>query len=250
MPAALYRLLRSTSVNPPDPLIITTPSTFQTSRQIAEYLLCVDCEDRFRRNGEDWVLRHCYRGKQKFLLRDLVLKDELLNDGAAGKIYATKSISDIDSSALTYFAASVVWRAAAHNWQFLRHIPGNPISLGPYEEPIRKYLLGDGAFPHSAAMLVWISAYDRPSRAVTPPQSNRIWNCHVHAFDIPGVRFNLFVGRTLPPVVRLMCVLNGPDRPVLVSHAPDDILATNISRLSQTTRLSAALQREGKFAWR
>ena len=248
-PAALYRLLRSTTVTPRDPLVITTRSTFQTSRQVSEHLLCVDCEDKFRRSGEEWVLRHCYRGGQRFALRDLVLKAELLDDGPVARMYSTKSNLNIDSGALTFFAASVLWRAAAHTWQFLRGVPGNPIRLGPYQESLRKYLLGQEPFPRSAAMWVWVSRYDKPSRAVTTPHSGRVWNCYRHTFDIPGIRFDLFVGRTLPQFIRLMCVMNGPDRPILVSDAPDDILATQLTQFQQTTQLSKALQRKGKWSW-
>jgi hypothetical protein len=249
MPAALYRLLRSKTVNPRDPLAITTRSTFQTSRQVSEYLLCVDCEDKFRRNGEEWVLRHCYREGEGFALRELMLKGQLLGDGPVAKFYSTKSNLHIDSGALTFFAASIFWRAAARDWQFLKSVPGNPIALGPYQESLRKYLLGQTSFPHSAAMWVWVSSYDKPSRVVTTPHSGRILNCHAHSFDIPGMRFDLFLGRRLPEFVRLLCVVNDPDRPILVSDAPDNILATQLDQFRQTTQLSKALQKKGKWSW-
>ena len=249
MPAALFRLLLSTTVTPRDPLLITPSTTFTTSRQVSDYLLCVDCEDKFRTSGEDWVLRHCYRGGKKFLLRDFVLKAKLLDDGAGATIYSARSNPDINCSALTFFAASVFWRAAVHKWKFPGSVPEDPIALGPYQELLRNYLLGEEQFPQSAAMWVWISRYDKPSRCVTTPHSSRIWNCHVHTFDIPGIQFNLFIGQTIPKDVRLLCVMNGPDRPILVSEAPDDVIATQMSKISQTTRLSKALQKKGKWSW-
>lgn len=249
MPAALYRLLRSKTVNPRDPLTIDTRSTFQTSRQVSEYLLCVGCEDRFRKNGEEWVLRHCYREGEGFALRDLVLKGELLDDGPAGKFYSTRSNVHTDSGALTFFATSIFWRAAAHKWKSLGSVADNPIALGPYQESLRKYLLGQASFPNSVAMLVWVSSYDKPSRVVTTPHSGRIVNCHTHSFDIPGMRFDLFLGRTLPEFVRLLCIVNGPDRPILVSDAPDNILATQLGQIQKTTQLSKTLQRRGKWSW-
>ncbi len=249
MPAALFRLLRSRTVTPRDPLVISARSTFQTSRQVSEHLLCVDCEDRLRRGGENWVLRHCYRGGGRFLLREQVVRSRLLDDGPVGRIYSSKSNPNIDSGALTFFAASIFWRAAAHAWQIPGRMRGSLIDLGPYQESLGKYLLGQEPFPGSAAMWVWISLYDKPSRAVTTPDSSRICNCHAHTFDIPGIRFSLFVGRTLPQFVRLMCVAGGPDGPIVASYAPDDILATQVSQISQTTRLSKALQRKGKWSW-
>jgi hypothetical protein len=89
----------------------------------------------------------------------------------------------------------------------------------------------------------------RPSRVVTTPHSTRFWNCHVHVFDIPGIRFTLFFGRSLPGHVQLLCASSGPDQPILVSDAPHDILASDIAKLSKTTRLSRTLQRKGKWSW-
>jgi hypothetical protein len=248
LPAALFRLLRSTTVTPRDPLLITRHSTFQTSRQVAEYLLCVDCEARIRRGGEDWVLAHCYRGAGKFALRDLVLKAKLLDDGAAARIYSSKSNPDIDVASLAFFAASVFWRGAARTWRFQGH-ELERIALGRYQESFRRYLLGLEPLPNSAAMLVWVSHCDKPSRAVTMPQTHRVDDCHVHSFDIPGIRFDLFVGREVPSFVRLLCVVNGPERPILLSEAPDDILATQVGQVSRTTRLSKKLQAKGKWSW-
>ncbi len=249
VPAGFFRLLRSTSITPRDPLLITPSTTFTTSRQISGHLLCVKCEDRFRTNGEDWVLRHCYRIGEGFKLRELVLDAELVDDGEVAKIYSGKSNPHIDCDALVFFAARVFWRAAVHQW----HLPGsNPepsVRLGPYEDLLREYLLGSTQFPKTAAVWVWVSQAARPSRAVTFPHSCRIWDCHAHTFDVPGIRFDLFVGRTIPQFVRLMCALNGLDRPILMSGAPDDVLATRLARLSQTTRLSMALKGRGKWSW-
>jgi hypothetical protein len=245
MPAALYRLLRSTTVTPRDPLIVTPRATFTTSREVSAHLLCVDCEDRFRVHGEDWVLRQCYRIGEGFKLRDSVLKGKLLDEGPVAKIYSTTSNPDIEANILTYFGASIISRAAVHPWS----LPGLPLDLGPYLELLRKYLLGEEQFPHAAAIHVWVSNYDKPSRCLTSPHSTRIWGCHAHSFDIPGMRFDLLIGRSLPSHVRLLCLLNGPDCPILVSNAPDDILATDMAKASMTTKLSKTLQKMGKGSW-
>jgi hypothetical protein len=195
------------------------------------------------------VLKHCYRGGDNFLLREFILKAEMLDDGVLGKIYSAKSNPQIDSGALAFFAASVFWRAAVHHWRYLRLAPISRIVLGPYQEQLRKFLLGEQRFPDSVGIWVWVSSYDQPSRAITTPHSMRYWDCHVHSFDIPGIRFMMIVGRALPDFVRLMCILNGRDQPILVSDAPDDILSTKLNELSRSTRLSDVLQKKGKWSW-
>jgi hypothetical protein len=249
MPAGFYRLLRSRSLTPRDPLLITPSATFTTSRQVSDYLCCVGCEDRFRTGGEDWVLQHCYRAGEGFILRDLVLNAALLDDGATVTIYSAKSNPRINRGALAFFAASVVWRAAVHEWQLPGPVQEDPVALGPYQELLRKYLLGEEQFPQSAAIWVWVSRSNEPSRAFTLPQSSRIWNCHSHTFYVPGIQLTLLLGQAIPRDVRLLCVLNGPDGPILVSDAPDDTLATQVSYISQKTRLSKTLQSKGKWSW-
>lgn len=249
LPAALYRLLISTTVNPPHPLVVTPTVTFTTSRQVSDYLLCVDCEERFRVGGEECALRNCYRIGEGFRLRDLALRCELLDDGLMGRIYSCKTNTEIEVEKLAYFAASVFWRAAVHRWHQPTLKPKVPIELGPHQELLRQYLLGNTPFPNTMAVWLWLSQADPPSRVVTVPHSYRMWSCHIHCFDIPGMRFTLPVSRTLPDWVRLMCIVNGPDRPILISDAPDDILRADIDKLSKTSRLSRALARQGKWSW-
>ena len=249
IPAGFYRLLRSTTIEPADPLLISPKSTFTTSIQISEHLLCGECEERFRAGGEDWAIRNCYRVGEGFRLHELTLSCTLLEDGELAKFYSAKSNLEIDCAKLAYFAASVFWRASAHAWKFPTINPAIPIALGPYEDKFRTYLLGSSRFPDNAAIWVWISQAEKPSRAITFPSSYRLWECHVHTFDIPGVRFELFLGKTMLEFIKLMCVLKGPDQPILVSDVPDDVLATQVNRLSQTTRLARSLTKRGKWSW-
>jgi hypothetical protein len=102
MPAALFRLLRSKTATPRDPLLITPSVTLTTSRQVSDYLLCVECENKFQAGGEVWILSHCFRGEENFKLRDLVLNAKLLDDGVAGKLYSTKSNPEIDTDAIVF----------------------------------------------------------------------------------------------------------------------------------------------------
>jgi hypothetical protein len=247
LPAALYRLLRSQTVKPSDPLLITEKVTLTSSRQPSAYLLCVQCEDCIRTGGEEWMMQRCYRGGTKFLLRDSVLGCQLLDDGKMGRLYSVKGTPDVSVEHLTFFAASVCWRASVHSWRLGPRT--ERIFLGPYQEPLRRYLLGQEPFPQHAAMWVWVSNYDKPSRAISFPHSLRTWDCYAHSFDIPGVRFMMFVGKVLPEIAHRLCILRGTEKIILVSSAPDDILATDVAKISQTSRVSPKLLSQGKWSW-
>jgi len=247
MPAGLYRGLRSRTT--PHPLIITSKATFTSSRQVKEYLLCVECEERFRTHGENWVQEHCFKREPEFKLRDLLLECQPVSKGPLATFYAGSSNSRIDSERLTYFAASVFWRASVHEWNLPVIGRKAPINLGPCESLFQNYLSGRSLFPQSAALWTWVSRAQIPSRVVDIPHTRHLWNCEVHSFNIPGIRFDLFVGRELPSFVRAMCTLNGPDRPILLSDVPDMVLASHVEQMSTTTRLSKGLTSLGNWRW-
>jgi hypothetical protein len=74
IPAAVYRLLRSSiSVNP-NPVFITSQGAVQTSRQAKTYLLCRNCEELLNSEGESQVLPLLAREDKTFPLYDLLLK--------------------------------------------------------------------------------------------------------------------------------------------------------------------------------
>ena len=193
------------------------------------------------------MMRRCYRGGAKFLLRDSVLGSQLLDDGQMGRLYSVKENAEVNTAQLAFFATSVVWRAAIHTWRFGPRT--ERVFLGPYQDQLRRYLLGQDQFPQQAAMWVWVSSYDKPSRAISFPQSMRVWDCYTHGFDIPGVRFTMFVGKVLPEVVRRLCIIYGEEKIITVSPAPDDILATSVGKISQTSRVSPKLLTKGKWSW-
>src|ERR1035441_5822279 len=72
LPKALFRLLRTQCARNPDPIWLTSKAAWTSSTQLVDELLCFDCEQRFHREGEDWVLRHCFRGKGRFRLREMI----------------------------------------------------------------------------------------------------------------------------------------------------------------------------------
>jgi hypothetical protein len=100
-----------------------------------------------------------------------------------------------DTTFLIYFAMSVFWRAGAHTWAF----GGEEIhiELGPYEEPMRKFLLGEQGFPNDMALYVRVIADDLLLSTSRLPGSEKRNGVHLHDFSVPGINFDLFVGKQL-----------------------------------------------------
>jgi hypothetical protein len=100
------------------------------------------------------------------------------------------------AAGLVYFALSMFWRASAHTW---RNVSGfmEGIELGPFEESIRRFLLGN-EFPADTVILVSVW----PTRDILPaaytPRRGRAHGYHCFNFLIPGLEFKLLTGRQIP----------------------------------------------------
>jgi hypothetical protein len=67
----------------------------RTSTQFADELLCSDCEQRFHRNSEDWVVRTCYRSKGKFGLRQMIAEIQPVSLNVAGLPFSPSQVQFI-----------------------------------------------------------------------------------------------------------------------------------------------------------
>jgi hypothetical protein len=115
VPKALYRLVRA-GTKGAHPVLVSAEERRQTSRQAVQTLLCADCEKRFDRNGENWVLRHCYRGRGIFRLRELLSQALAVHTSEEETIYSAHAVQGLEVDSLVYFCASVVWRASVTDW--------------------------------------------------------------------------------------------------------------------------------------
>lgn len=216
MPAALYRLAMDKSRTNPHPVMITDSGARTTSFQVRQPLLCDECEQRFHAKGEDWVMANCYRGSSEFSLREKLKTTSrvgVCDDLAA---FSAASVSGLDIAPLSYFAASVFWRAAAATWRCLDH--DSKLELGPYEGQLSEFLLGQEEFPSCAVLIVTISSAPGPLNLNSFPVSGpRILDSRQYWFTIPGIAFQLVVGKKIHPTLKLMCVLRSPQKLVFYS---------------------------------
>src|SRR4051812_38102325 len=60
------------------------------------------------------------------------------------------------STRFAYFGLSIFWRAAVHNWTVGRE-KDQRLWLGPYQEKLRLYLLGETGIPDGIVQLVTLS---------------------------------------------------------------------------------------------
>ena len=202
----IFKILREDNGwDNPNPWKITKDIAVQTSKQQTAYLLCRECEQRFNNNGEAWVLKHCLRKNGQFRLASILAarKPNLSSNDSPTKVYYASNISEINISALAYFAASIFWRGSIYPWKDDGSIP---VNLGPFREQFREYLMGLKPFPRDCCLLFAVREGNEINRMTAAPVSKRKDNLHIHTFPMPGFGFALAVSKNIP-LITARCVL-------------------------------------------
>jgi hypothetical protein len=213
LPKAIYKTLRTPSETNPNPVVMTPKISSLSSKQMKDYVLCRSCEQRFSKNGESWVMKHICR-EGKFPLLDLLrkVKPDVVKEG--WEAYACAGRSDIDADSLAYFALSVLWRASVHGWAILgARIPR--ISVGPYLEPIRRFLLGTAGFPPGVVVFVTAATDFASQNVVHEPVfvgKRRYEPWRTFELLVRGICFRILLGAGIPLRIRVLCCAQGADR--------------------------------------
>jgi hypothetical protein len=142
-------------------------------------------------------------------------------------LYACRARTDVDTAKLGYFALSVLWKACAHVWT-TPYGASTPLCLGPYEETLRKYLVGESPFPDKVALLVTVCTdifsqqilYDPHPRKTTSYQPYRIYD-----FLVCGIHFRISMGSRIPIEFRELCCVRGAAQWIVVEDREDGTVA-------------------------
>src|SRR5258708_12604298 len=83
LPRALYKMARERGY---DPVVMTQEVATHTSRQVRDYVFCWDCEQKFSRRGEAYVMRLVQRdGAFPLLDRLEFVRPPAIFEGAAAR---------------------------------------------------------------------------------------------------------------------------------------------------------------------
>jgi len=246
--AALYKLARDPSRKNPNPVVLAGGRASATSRQVADYFLGDECEQRLCDRGERHVLGQCARPTGEFKARELLERAAPLAEEAKVRVYDVGKVLGAHVDEYLYFAASVFWRASARAW--LEDGPRERFSLGSgYDEEFRVYLLGEADFPRNGRLFVnvWSDAIsgDSPIGFTTiAPCTGKIHGERRHKFCIPGITFTLFLGG-LVPTRHDLGALNSTQGNFmgLSPFFTDESLSQGVAHLVRESRPSASLFR-------
>jgi hypothetical protein len=216
IPAAVFKSLRSEGK---DVTSITAKKIVQTSRQFQAHLLCGDCEDSLNKGGETYVLRHMARQipELEFRLYDLLSGEIICGADDDCRVYDTRDVPEIDTGKLAHFALGMVWKTTACDWVgvdgYIRRL-----DLGPYEDPIRRFLLGDAPLPKHCFVNVFVW-HDKSSVVYGTylPRLHHKRQSHVYSYYLPGITFVVRVGKSVEQKWRELCCYSNERKPIAAS---------------------------------
>jgi hypothetical protein len=209
LPRALYKKAHGSGTKGnQDPHVVTVRGRRPSSHQVTDYVLCRDCEQRFNKNGEDYVMRLVTQQNGEFPLLEALNSIPSQQSGKNFAAYSAAGTSDIDRDKIGYFAISVFWRASVHTW---KQENGELVSIDlgkKYNEEIRRYLLGETAIPKQAALIVAACTDSESQISFYVPSENRRVKDQSVGFGARGLFFMLRMSKTNALWQRRLSMIN------------------------------------------
>lgn len=206
MPAGIYAIVRDGDHPADHPVLMMKGAAVATSAQARAHMLCAECERRFDKGGEEWVIENCWHGEGNFPLRTALVAAPAFVDEPGFRAFEARNVLGVDLDRLVYFAASVFWRGALAGWRIGKGRPTR-LPLGPYEEELRQFLLGEMPFPQHILLIITLSEKQNAlnNRNMSLPfGGGRSENGYHYECVIPGIMFLMLVGSHIPPSMRRM----------------------------------------------
>jgi hypothetical protein len=212
MPRALYRKARgSGQKGNQDPHLLRASGRRPSSYQVTDYVFCRECEQRFSKNGEEYVMGLVTRQDLRFPFLEMLDAIPTITKTEKWRMYSAAQTPNIDRAKIAYFALSLFWRASVHTWQ-MDDGEKVRIELGSkYNEEIRRYLLGEASIPHNAALLV-TACTDRESQiSFFMPGENKKVKDRSFGVGVRGLFFLFRITNSQPPWHARLSMINTPE---------------------------------------
>jgi hypothetical protein len=192
-------------------------------KEMKVHLLCNDCEKRFNQHGENEVLKWLApKSIRRFPLHDRLRVAWPCEDSPKLTAFKCTDVG-VDAAKFAYFALSVVWRRAVHEWTGFDDQSLPRWNLGTFGEQLRAFLVGEAAFPPDTAVFVIVCADSYSREFWSVPASDVVFNCLGFEFLARGVYFRALMGKHIPPDShRLSCAL--PYERILYGHCREQTI--------------------------
>jgi hypothetical protein len=188
---------------------------------MAAHLLCAECEHKFKLR-EDTALA-LMNGKKGFPLLDRMKLALTVGQGDKVLTFSGATMG-VDTDALAYFAVSLLWRGSVHEWSTLKG-QTTSVSLGKYEERIRRYLLGETGLPEGAYVLVAVCVDVGAQNTIFPPHPLDGSKYRTYSTLVRGLWFHIVVDdEALSAETSRLCCVKSPRKLIFLKNCSDEFL--------------------------
>jgi hypothetical protein len=254
VPAVVYKYSRGKELKNPSPVMLRGDSPKQGTIQARDYVFCQECERRLNENGERWISQIIPTdyGAPFPLLEALKKANPVTREPGRVRL-STVGVQNVEIEKLLYFAASVFWRGAVHEWPDPEGVPVPTLDLGDYQDSLKLYLRGENPFPSDLYVTVMLWPFQKVPPGLIFPDTypnakwKRFW------FYISGIGFVLDVGSEVPEDVKKYSTSGSAQRLVTVDEqfgimAWETIKAMvgDVSRFGALINEIAAVRAKGK----
>lgn len=236
LPKKVYGITYAPQLRSPLPFALGGPHLKQTSDQLRDYVFCQACEERLNKNGESWVLASIPQDYESpFPLQDALkaLRPTLVSSDV--DVYDVTGVKEFDANKLVYFAVSMFWRGAINDWGTPTGLGAPAVELCWYEEPLRRFLMGETSLRDDVTVTVGIWHTKIVLQAAYVPSPSHLPECQRYWFYIPGIIFSLHFGKNVPVDVRQ----RDARKNFIVVDAPEIISIYEMTRSAVRSRIVA-----------
>ncbi len=226
MSSGIYKLCKAKDS---PPVVFNGKVMMQSDWELQHPLLCFDCEQILSRKGENEIVPLLADIEGNFPLHDRLTVVEPFLAIPEVQVYESHKAAGVNFEVLTHFALGIFWKAGVHSWTKTSKEPWIP--LGPYAEPIRKFLKGDEGFPKHIVLHVYIQRKPVKSVSFNMPVTPVGAMPRSHWFYIPGIVFLMFAGKVMPHELEVSCIYSHFQHPITVMDLTD-VIANNVARLA------------------
>jgi hypothetical protein len=232
---ALYRL---SSGDGERPILMSPDLVIQDQKQIKDYVLCRNCEQRFTKMGEDYLMKMVNR-KDGFRMMELIRANPMRRTEGEYTVYCAAHMG-IDTDMLAYFALSVIWRGA-HIWPTFQGRATGGLQLGPHEKRLRRYLLGTDPYPRGVLVKMSVACDNASQNFIMFPRINPDQqDATAFTFMVRGIWFDVIVGASLPAYMYRNCCVSSPEKVIFVGDF-DRFVTYEIEQSKQTAHIDRKL---------
>ncbi len=142
-----YKAARASQLKNQNPVVLVPGGVRQSQQQMKDYVFCAECEQRFNEGGEKWVLARLPRDyHEPFVLQEALIPAKPLVISPGLDLYEGTKLAAFNMDKLVYFAASIFWRGAVHEWE-IEGQRAPKLNLEDKEEPLRIFSSRRKPFP-------------------------------------------------------------------------------------------------------